>query len=81
MDEIPGMRAGIGDFFIAAETVARGMVFFVDAAKPGDVERFEIVSDPKPIGTGTYLATVEQLSGAYTGKRLSVQLRTGRRVN
>jgi hypothetical protein len=44
MDEdIPAGRSGIGVFFLAAETVAQGVVFFDD-----DGDRWEVVSKPVP---------------------------------
>ncbi|WP_405070410.1 hypothetical protein OG558_12710 [Kribbella sp. NBC_01510] len=74
-DDVPATRAGIGEFFLAAEIVAQGMVFFVD-----DGERFEVVSDPVHVGAGKYFATVRQLTGDWVGKELHAQLQVGRRV-
>jgi hypothetical protein len=56
-EAVPAMRDG-GVFFLAAETVRRGLVFFDDVS-----DRFEVVSDPVDVGGGKYLATVRSSPG------------------
>jgi hypothetical protein len=69
------MGAGDGVFFLAAQAVKRGLVFFDDVS-----DRFEVVTDPIDAGGGKYIATVRQLSGPGVGRDLTAQLNVGRRV-
>lgn len=73
--EVPAMRAGPGEFFLAAESAARGLVFFDD-----DADRFEVLDDPVDLGGGTCFATVRQISGDRAGREFAAQLYVGRRA-
>lgn len=66
---VDAVRIGPGQFLLAAELVALGLVFVVDG------DRFEVVGQPVDIGAGHYLATVQGPAG-----QLTARLQVGRRV-
>jgi hypothetical protein len=74
-EAVPAMGAGGGVFFLATQTVKRGLVFFDHVS-----DRFEVVSDPVDVGGGKYLATVRQLTGTNADLERTVQLNVGRQV-
>lgn len=71
---VHAVRVGPGQFLLAAGSVQAGLTFVVD------VQTYVVVSGPVPVGTGTYLATVEVTAGPGVGRQLSAQLQVGRKV-
>ncbi|TCC35085.1 hypothetical protein [Kribbella sindirgiensis] len=73
-DPIPAIRVKPGEFFLAAETVRRGLRFDAE----GDV--YEVVGAPARVGPD-WLAKVRKVAGPGPGGEHNALLHTGKRVN
>jgi hypothetical protein len=73
-DPIDAVRAGPGEYFLAAENVARGTRFRVREAV------YEVVSEPMRWGAG-WMANVRVIEGLRPGSEFRAMLHTGTRVD
>ena len=72
-DPIEAFRSKPGEFFLAAEKVAKG-----DRFQVRDVV-YEVASDPRQWGVG-WVATVKVVQGLRPGSEFRAMLFTGRKV-
>ena len=70
---VEAVRAGVGDFFLAAEEVHEGMRFSV-----ADLV-YEVASKPLIVGTGRWLAQVRKIDGPPGS--FGAYLRNGKHVD